>query len=162
MNFPGHELRARRLELGLSTDRASADCAIPIAMIDALEDGAIDSLPVECYTVGFIRSYCRLLGLEPECYVGALRLALYGETHADPPKASVLSRLARRFTPDRFQRATAADLQAWCLILAAMLLSWAAYTAIFNPRAVHDAPQAEASTVVLRLPESLDSRQANH
>ncbi len=157
MSFPGHELRARRLELNLSTEAVSADCAIPVSMIDSLEGGAIDRLPAACYAVGFIRSYCRLLGLEPEYYLSALRLAQNGGVHASRSRGSFVMRLLRRLPIPGIPRVSS-EFQAWVLVIGATALGWAAYSAVIKPAAPHDAAQAQAATIELRLPDTLDRR----
>jgi len=157
VSFPGHELRARRLELQLSTEVVSAECAIPVSMIDALEGGALDRLPAPCYAVGFIRSYCRMLGLEPEYYVGALRVAHNGGTHGGRTRGSLVTRLLRRLPIPGIPRVSS-EFQAWILVIGATVLGWAAYSAVIKPSAPHDAAQAQAAEINLRLPDTLDGR----
>ena len=157
MSFPGHELRARRLELQLSTEVVSAECAIPVSMIDALEGSALDRLPAACYTVGFIRSSCRMLGLEPEDYVGALRVAQNGAAHGGRTRGSFVSRLLRRLPIPGIPRVSS-EFQAWVLVIGATVLGWAAYSAVIQPSAPHDAAKAQAAEVELRLPAAFDAR----
>ncbi len=155
MSFPGHELRARRLELSLSIDGAAAGSAVPASMIAALEDASLDSLPAPCYTVGFIRSYCRQLGLEPEYYVSALHVALHGRANAEQNRESMVTRLLRKIPFPNLPMVTT-ELQAWVLVIGATALGWAAYSAVVGPGNPHSSPQAQAATVDLRLPGDLD------
>jgi cytoskeletal protein RodZ len=157
VSFPGHELRARRLELNLSAETVSAECAIPVSMIDALEGGALDRLPAACFAVGFIRSYCRLLGLEPEYYVGALRFAQSGGANAGRSRGSIVGRWLRKLPIPGIPRVSS-EFQAWVLVIGATALGWAAYTAVVKPATPHDAAKAQAATIELRLPDSLDGR----
>jgi cytoskeleton protein RodZ len=157
VSFPGHELRARRLELSLSLDKASAGCALPIAMIEALENGDLDRLPAACYTVGFIRSYCRQLGLEPEYYVGALHVAINGGSSVKKQRGSTIGDLLQRL-PIPTLPGISPEFQAWGLVIVVTLVGWAAYSAVFNPAAPHSAPQAQAATIDLRLPDDFDRR----
>jgi hypothetical protein len=116
VSFPGHELRARRLELSLSTIAVSAGCAVPVAMIDALEAGALDRLPAPCYTVGFIRSYCRQIGLEPEYYVSALHVALNGQQNAHRERRPVFARLLNSLPIPTVPR-LASEFHAWIIVI---------------------------------------------
>ena len=157
MSFPGHELRARRLELSLSIDAASAGCAVPSEMIESLESGALDRLPAPCYTVGFIRSYCRQLRLEPENYVSALHLALNGGHGANVQRDGLLARLLLRIPMPDMPRITS-ELHAWVLVITVTVLGWIAYTAVVQPAQPQTNSSAQAASIDLRLPEDLDVR----
>lgn len=158
MEFPGHELRTRRLELSLTTDTAASECAIPVAMIDALEGAALDRLPATCYAVGFIRSYCNLLQLESEYYVCALKRA---RNEAPAPRqaasAGVLSRIARRIPRPRVP-GLSSEIQAWIVITAILAMGWAGYSMVVRPDADPNEGQAHAASVDLRLPSPLDEQ----
>lgn len=158
MSFPGHELRARRLELSLSIDAASAGCAVPSEMIQSLESGMLDRLPVPCYTVGFIRSYCRQLRLEPEYYVSALHLALNGGPGANVRNESLLVRFVQRIPFPNIPRLITSEIHAWVLVIVATVLGWVAYSAVVRPAAPQSGSEARAASIDLRLPEDLDVR----
>jgi cytoskeletal protein RodZ len=155
VSFPGHELRARRLELSLSVDAASAGSAVPSAMITALEDATLDRLPAACYTVGFIRSYCRQIRLEPEYYVSALHVALNGRVNAGRDRGSIVARMLQKLPMPNLPGAVS-EIHAWILVIGATLIGWAAYSAVVGPGDSHNAPQAQAATIDLRLPDDLD------
>lgn len=154
VGFPGHELRQRRLELNMTTETVAAACAIPVAMLDALEGGAVDRLPGECYAVGFIRSYCRLLGLESEHYLAALRHAQHPfATTAKAARTGLLTRVFRRLPIPRLPRVSS-EVSMWILIMVFMGAAWGGYSLVFRPQAPADASQAHAAELDLRLPET--------
>ena len=158
MGFPGHELRQRRLELNMTTDAVASACAIPVSMLDALEGGTVDRLPGECYAVGFIRSYCRLLGLESEHYVAALRHAQHPfATAPKAQRAGLLTRTLRNLPIPRLLRVSN-EVHLWILIMVFLGAAWAGYSVVFRPQAPAGASQVHAAETDLRLPESLASR----
>jgi cytoskeleton protein RodZ len=62
----GAELRAARERLGWSIQDVSAALRIRLPHLEALEEGRIDLLPGNAYAVGFLRTYARTLGLDPD------------------------------------------------------------------------------------------------
>jgi len=62
----GGDLRAARERLGWSIEDVSAALRIRLPHLEALEDGRIDLLPGNAYAVGFLRTYARALGLDPD------------------------------------------------------------------------------------------------
>jgi cytoskeleton protein RodZ len=62
----GADLRAARDRLGWSIEDVSAALRIRLPHLEALEEGRIDLLPGNAYAVGFLRTYARTLGLDPE------------------------------------------------------------------------------------------------
>jgi cytoskeleton protein RodZ len=62
----GGDLRAARERLGWPIEALSAALRIRLAHLEALEEGRIDLLPGNAYAVGFLRSYARALGLDPD------------------------------------------------------------------------------------------------
>lgn len=63
---PGQILRAARQERGLSLDDAERATRIRREFLEALEADDYERLPPPVYTRGFIRSYARWLGLDPD------------------------------------------------------------------------------------------------
>jgi cytoskeletal protein RodZ len=63
---PGQILRAARQERGLSLDDAERGTRIRREFLEALEADDYERLPPPVYTRGFIRSYARWLGLDPD------------------------------------------------------------------------------------------------
>jgi cytoskeleton protein RodZ len=62
----GADLRAARERLGWPIEAVSAALRIRLPHLEALEEGRIDLLPGNAYAVGFLRTYARTLGLDPD------------------------------------------------------------------------------------------------
>jgi cytoskeleton protein RodZ len=62
----GADLRAARERLGWTIEDVSAALRIRLPHLEALEEGRIDLLPGNAYAVGFLRTYARALGLDPD------------------------------------------------------------------------------------------------
>lgn len=77
--LPGQILRAARQERGLSLEDAERGTRIRRQFLEALEADDYDRLPAPVYTRGFIRTYARWLGLDPEPI-----LSLFPERPAPP------------------------------------------------------------------------------
>lgn len=73
-------LRSARESRGLDRARIERDTRIRERYLSALERGAYDELPGEVYARGFLRTYARYLGLDPDGMVALYRL----ETRAPP------------------------------------------------------------------------------
>ncbi len=68
---PGERLRAAREAAGLSLSQVSARLRLDTRTLEALESGSYGSLPAPTFVRGYLRSYARLLDLEPEPIVDA-------------------------------------------------------------------------------------------
>lgn len=62
----GETLRRAREDLGLTIEEAAEKTRIRSRYLEALEMENFDGLPDDVYVKGFIRSYARLLGLDPK------------------------------------------------------------------------------------------------
>jgi cytoskeleton protein RodZ len=67
----GEELRRERLIREVSLEEISASTKISIRLLTALEKSDVSRLPAPVFTRGFIRSYSRHLGLDPDEMVNA-------------------------------------------------------------------------------------------
>ncbi len=67
----GEELRRERLIRDVSLEEISTATKISIRLLTALESSDVKKLPAPVFTRGFIRSYARHLGLDPEEMVNA-------------------------------------------------------------------------------------------
>jgi len=141
--FPGDELRQRREDLGLTIDEVHQRTQIRPHYIQALECGDLEVLPTQCYAVGFLTTYCRLLELEPERFVAGYRAC---------------TAQARRFLGVAQQRrqlrraAWFAEAATWLAISAVVVLGWLAYMVIVNPKTEKTDGRVEASTLDMALP----------
>lgn len=70
----GEMLRSARESRGLDRTRIERDTRIRERYLSALERGAYDELPGEVYARGFLRSYAKYLGLDPDGMVALYRL----------------------------------------------------------------------------------------
>lgn len=62
----GQTLRTEREKRNLNIEDVAEQLKINVRQLRALENGDIDSLPHPAYARGFLRSYAKLLGLDPE------------------------------------------------------------------------------------------------
>lgn len=62
----GRALKERRESLGLTLEEVERSTRIRTNRLEALEEGAFDSLPSEVQLRGFLRNYSDYLGLDPE------------------------------------------------------------------------------------------------
>ncbi len=62
----GIELKRRRVELGNELADIAHQTRIPMRHLTAIEDGLHDNLPALPYTIGFVKSYARFVGMDPD------------------------------------------------------------------------------------------------
>lgn len=141
--FPGGYLERRREELGLSVDDVYRKLRIPPSCVSAFEAGAVESLPVETYSVGFLTTYCEFLGLDPEPWLDALREC----------QLAVLREGKTTAKPDHEQRPKwVRDAIAWVAVSAILALGWLAYTVVVQP-GPESGERVQAETRELEPPE---------
>lgn len=145
--FPGHELRARREELGLSSEDVYRRIRVPAQFVESIEAGAVANLPAACYCVGFLKTYCQLLGIEPNRYVDTYQACTR-------PSTSFLRRKhtdTRKPAPPKWM----AEAMAWCAVCAVIALGWFTYTVVVRPNAQPIASRAHAATAdAIRVPDT--------
>lgn len=86
-NPVGNRLRAAREAKGMSLDDVATMTRVPIRHLQHIEHGEWDSLPAITYSVGFARSYARVVGLNGS-EIGAELRAQLGGGHNNPAAAS--------------------------------------------------------------------------
>jgi cytoskeleton protein RodZ len=123
--FPGNEIRLRRESLGVSVYEAYRHTRVPVKYIELIERGDVASLPGECYSVGFLRTYCQFLELDPDPYVDCLR-AFSRPAPARFPRS--------RAELERGAPAWMQDMLTWAVIMAVILLGWVTYAVVFRPQ----------------------------
>lgn len=64
-NNPGETLRAARTERKMSQLEIAQNLKISVAAVEGIENGLYDRLPGDTFARGYIRSYARLVGLDP-------------------------------------------------------------------------------------------------
>jgi len=62
----GNFLRERREASGISLIEAEKDLKIRKKYLQALEEGNIDAIPGKTYLIGYLRNYCKYLGIDDE------------------------------------------------------------------------------------------------
>src|SRR5450756_552985 len=62
----GEALAAKRGERGLTIQQAASATRIQADYLKALEEGDLERLPAPVYAKGYLRTYARYLGLDPE------------------------------------------------------------------------------------------------
>ncbi len=95
----GEELRRERLIREVSLEEISAATKISIRLLIALEASDLAKLPAPVFTRGFIRSYSRHLGLDPDEMVNAYLADLSPEKSRD--SSAKKGRLRSRFLRGR-------------------------------------------------------------
>ncbi|UZP68366.1 DUF4115 domain-containing protein [Desulfovibrio mangrovi] len=79
----GALLQQERELRGLSREDVSRNIKVAIRTLKALESGDLEELPHLVYTKGFVKSYARLVGLNPD-ELGAAVDAIYLEAYGEP------------------------------------------------------------------------------
>ena len=93
----GEELRRERLIREVSLEEISGATKISVRLLTALEKSDLAKLPAPVFTRGFIRSYSRHLGLDPDEMVNAYLADLAPEKsrEATPKKGGLRARFLR-------------------------------------------------------------------
>ncbi len=69
----GAELRQARISLGYDIAQVAEALRMRASQVEAIEEGRFGDLPGATYAAGFLRSYARLLGIDPDLVAGAFR-----------------------------------------------------------------------------------------
>lgn len=72
MNGIGTYLASGRERAGMTLEDVAAVTRIPVRSLCALEGDRLGDLPAPAYTRGFVISYCRAVGLDPDPALAAL------------------------------------------------------------------------------------------
>ena len=108
----GEELRRERLIREVSLEEISTATKISVRLLTALEKSDLSRLPAPVFTRGFIRSYSRHLGLDPDEMVNAYLADLAPDKGRDG--GSKKGGLRSRFL--RGRRAAASTIVRWASI----------------------------------------------
>lgn len=145
MQFPGNELRQRRENMGVSVYEAYRNTRVPVKYILSIERGDVAALPGECYSVGFLRTYCQFLELEAEAYIDTLRALSRPAPARFPRSRADLERRAPAWVQDAI---------AWAVIMAVILLGWITYAVVFRPQADVTDNQVSADVIEKAGPDT--------
>ncbi|MEJ2755010.1 MAG: helix-turn-helix transcriptional regulator, partial [Gammaproteobacteria bacterium] len=80
---PGQKLRVAREQAGLSQAEVAEKLFLHVGFVAHLENDAFDLLPGATFIKGYIKSYCRVLGIKPEPLI-----ALFNELEIDVDEPS--------------------------------------------------------------------------
>ena len=150
--YNGTHLSDTREAKGITLSAASRCLSIPKSTLEALENSRLEALPPDCFTTGFLRSYCRFLELPTEDFVGAYQTALRSskiDTRAVGHRIGgiIAEKFAKLIPP------LPPELISWGAVTLVVLFAWLAYSAVFQPQARTDDTRASAAIHDLRLPE---------
>ena len=148
--FPGDTLRARREACGLTLTDVYRRIHVPVEYIRALERGDLDALPGKTYTMGFLKSYCRFLELDPEPLADHFR----GCTQSLAQDR--LGATARGGGLPARRPLWLSEALAWGAICAILLLGWLTYSAVVRPLAENVDTRVNAGTIEATPPTHFD------
>lgn len=137
--FPGNVLREKRQELDLTLDEVYKKLRIPATILAAFEEGRTQDLPPMTYSLGFLRTYCQLLELDPERYADALRESSRPVTNF----FGLPSGVDRNLRP-----AWVNDVTAWAVITLILALGWLTYSITVQPKPEESSGRAQAETIL--------------
>ncbi len=86
---PGLMLKQTRESRGMSIIEVAERLHITVQYVEALESDAYDELPGETFVRGYLRSYARLLGLEPAAVIDAANALIPGGDKEKPRRLDV-------------------------------------------------------------------------
>jgi cytoskeletal protein RodZ len=66
MESVGQHLRQRREAKGMSIEEVARATRVPMSSVERLESDQFDELPGEVFVRGFMKSYARAVGLDPD------------------------------------------------------------------------------------------------
>lgn len=143
MSFPGNDLLVHRLEAGLSHNDVHRKLRIPASFVEAIESDNWETLPSPVYRVGFTKTYCEFLGLDPEPYVDAILSV----------KQARWKTLGFGASTDPVERpAWISDAIVWATIVLVSILGWASYTAVIPLDTGQSSNSVQAETLDFRSP----------
>lgn len=161
LTFPGHILREKRENLGFSLQDITDHLSIPADIITALESGDLSRIPESGFAAGFLRSYCRFLGIEAEMMIAELQKASKNAKvkRSRKDRSTFHFRFPKLRLPG-FSIDLPAELVGWISITALLVLGWVAYTTMAPAADPADANETEATTIDLRVPDHHTGRDA--
>jgi cytoskeletal protein RodZ len=69
----GATLRGKREEKGITLEEAQENTFILKRYLEAIEEEKWNELPGKAYTIGYLKTYCRFLGLNPEPIIASFK-----------------------------------------------------------------------------------------
>ncbi|MDZ4739424.1 MAG: helix-turn-helix domain-containing protein [Alphaproteobacteria bacterium] len=141
----GTVLRDRRVERGLDERAIAAKLKMRVDQLKAIEADDFERLPGRTYAVGFIRSYAKCLGLDPEALVEQYKLQT-AATDLNQPVELIFPEVTVEY------RRPNASLLIVALVVAVVIYGIAQITMPSRPTAVTVASAADSVIVVDAVP----------
>jgi cytoskeleton protein RodZ len=145
LNF-GEELQRERERQGVSLEAVAEGTKVQLRYLEALEADQFASLPGGVFNKGFVRSYCRFLGLDEDQW-----LARYDSTVSTEPEEQDWVTFAENVKRTRAQAGAGMRRRWWGVVLMLLLLGamgWAAWRYVIRPR-MQGHTQGAVRTMVL-------------
>ena len=148
--FPGTVLEEQRKSLGHSIYSASRKTHVPLEYIEAFEAGNFEKMPGRAYALGFLRSYCRFLDIDPEPFCDQYLIC------TQPPKVNGPFNFVRR--GERTTQLEQAyprwlnELINWGSVCVIIIIGWIAYTTIIRPVADSWKSRVDAGAMEIEVP----------
>ncbi len=136
----GTILKSNRLKQKKNLEDISSELCIRKIYLVALEEGDYETLPPVPYGVGYVRTYARYLGLNPERAVKLYKDASVAEDEIDEDKKE---------TSDK-NKSSSWHIVAGILALGAVYGGWSWYTMSTTPKTVNIPEQEVVNTVEIR------------
>jgi len=146
VEFPGHRLKEQREALGLSLADAYRETHVPIDYLTRLERGELGELPATAYTVGFLTTYCNVLGLTVEPFIEALHAC-----RAVRSEVTFLTRGALSHPASPYPH-WVRDAMTWAAICGLLLLGWVSYSIVVKPFGESAPGRVNAGTIEIEPP----------
>lgn len=118
----GSRLKKLRLEKGLSLEEAHKKTKIHLDILKAIEEDSLVNLnPI--YIKGFLKIYCKFLGVNPEDYISGYRISQPAASADKEDNASIIKKPEPKFTPVKLDYLNSADLKKLLGFIVVILIS---------------------------------------
>ncbi len=132
MSF-GRELQLERQRRRITLESIAEGTKVPARHLRALEQEEYAQLPGGVFNKGIVRSYCRYLGLDEQEWMGKFPSVLAVESE---PDWESFAENVRRSRVGRRSRTGAQWLGVLVMLMALVVLGWAAWKFVLQPRMV--------------------------
>jgi len=149
-NFPGLVLQERRELLGYSLEAAAGEIHVAPEHIKAFETGTFGPMPENTYVLGFLRSYCRFLDLEPEPFCDQYLICT--RLKQSNSRRPFIGRNTKATPMDQETSRWANELINWGTICAVIIIGWVAYSTVIKPIAESWKTRVDAGAVEVEVP----------
>lgn len=141
----GERLRRARMEKGIELADIANETRVPLRHLAAIEEDAHDSLPALTYSVGFVKTFARAVGLPPEELAAQFKAETSKSAHV--PQTMPLEPLDESRVPPR-----GVVIGGLVAVLAIIGIVWALGSGLFDDEPMPPAP-AEVAAPLEPAPE---------